>query len=64
MEIFFFEGSGDTRPNATKTQQNENYIVELFVDPSQPSVDRDVNFTLEISSKTNDTLMELPVATL
>ncbi|MDF0680584.1 MAG: hypothetical protein P0116_06425 [Candidatus Nitrosocosmicus sp.] len=49
--------------NATQTQQNENYVVDLFVNPSRPSVDRDINFTLELKSKANDVLIELPVAT-
>ncbi|WP_148686786.1 hypothetical protein [Candidatus Nitrosocosmicus hydrocola] len=58
----FFGDGGNTLLNATQTQQNENYVVDLFVDPSIPSVDRHVNFTLEIKSKTNDVLIELPVA--
>jgi len=58
----FFGNSGNTL-NATQTQQNENYVVDLFVNPSRPSVDRDINFTLELKSKANDVLIELPVAT-
>lgn len=58
----FFDDSGNTLLNATQTQQNENYVVDLFIDPSIPSVDRDINFTLEIKSKANDVLIELPVA--
>ncbi len=55
-------GNNRTALNATQTQQNDNYVVDLFVNPSRPSVDRDINFTLEIKSKANDVLIELPVA--
>lgn len=58
----FFGDNGNTFLNATQTQQNENYVVDLFVNPSRPLVDRDINFTLEIKSKAGDALIELPVA--
>lgn len=59
----FFDNSEYTLVNATQTQQNENYVVGVFVIPSRPSVGRDINFTLEIKSRANDVLIELPVAT-
>lgn len=59
--FFGDNGNGNTL-NATQTQQNENYVIDLFVNPSRPLVDRDINFTLEIKSKTGDELIELPVA--
>ena len=55
-------GNNDTTLNATQTQQNDNYVVDLFVSPSRPLVDKDINFTLEIKSKASDELIELPVA--
>lgn len=59
----FFDGNGnDNILNATQTQQNENYVVDLFVNSSRPLVDRDITFTLEIKSKVGDELIELPVA--
>lgn len=58
----FFGDNGNNLLNATQTQQNENYVVDLFVNPSRPLVDRDINFTLEIKSKAGDVLIELPVA--
>ena len=57
----FFDGNGNIL-NATQTQQNENYVVELFVNSSRPLVDRDITFALEIKSKAGDELIELPVA--
>jgi hypothetical protein len=48
----FFDGNGNGNVlNATQTQQNENYVVDLFVNSSRPLVDRDITFTLEIKSK-------------
>jgi hypothetical protein len=59
----FFDGNGNGNVlNATQTQQNENYVVDLFVNSSRPLVDRDITFTLEIKSKAWDELIELPVA--
>lgn len=58
----FFGDNDNTLLNATQTQQNENYVVDLFVNPSRPYVDRDINFTLEIKSRAGDELIELPVA--
>ncbi len=55
-------GNNGTALNATQTQQNDNYVVDLFVSPSRPLVDKVTNFTLEIQSKVNDVLIELPVA--
>lgn len=55
-------GNNGTALNATQTQQNDNYMVDLFVSPSRPLVDTLTNFTLEIKSKVGDVLIELPVA--
>ena len=61
MGALFF-GDNDNTINATQTQQNENYVVDLLVNPSRPLPDRNINFTLEIKSKAGDVLIELPVA--
>ena len=54
--------NNDTPLNATQTKQNDNYVVDLFVSPSRPLVDKVTKFTLEIKSKAGDELIELPVA--
>lgn len=55
-------GNNSTALNATQTQENDNYIVDLFVSPPRPIVNTLTNFTLEIKSKVGDVLIELPVA--
>lgn len=57
-----FFGGNDNTLNATQTQQNENYVVNLFVNPPRLVANRDINFTLEIRSQAGDELIELPVA--
>lgn len=57
-----FIGNNVNTPNPTETQQNKNYVVDLYMSPPRPVVDKVVNFTLEIKSKIGDVLIELPVA--
>jgi hypothetical protein len=62
-DTYFFDSNGiGNILNATQTQQNSNYVVEMFVNSSRPLVERDINLTLEIKSKAGDVLIELPVA--
>lgn len=56
-------GKNSTPLNATQTQENDNYLVDLYVSPSRPLVNTLTNFTLEIKSKVGDVLIELPIAT-
>lgn len=46
----------------TQTIQNENYIVDLYMNPPRPLVDKVTNFSLEIKSMAGDSLIELPVS--
>lgn len=59
----FFPGSNGNTLNTTQTQQNDNYDVDLYVNPPRPIPDSNTNFSIDIKSRAGDALIELPVST-
>lgn len=55
-------GGNDAGINGTQTQRNGNYVVELFINPTNPLVDKNTDIFLRIVSNTGDELIELPVS--
>ena len=59
-----FVGGGDNIINLNGTQNKTagNFIVELLLNPSQPTVGKETTFQTEVKSTQNDELIELPVS--
>lgn len=57
-----FFGGNDASLNGTQTQSIGNYMVDLLVNPSKPTIGKDTSFLFRLTSKAGDELIELPVS--
>ncbi len=53
---------GSNNKNGTQIQQNGNYKVELFLNPSKPILNKDTSIFLRFTSSAGDDLIELPIS--
>lgn len=53
---------GGSNNNGTQIQQNGNFVVDLFVNPQNPLINKNTDIFLRFTSKAGDELIELPVS--